>query len=89
MSEIMRPMSIGHLMHWIMSEYEQKKSIFGIEKIVKHENGQALPIYEEKIEFSVWSGSRPEQPAGTEYRSSLCGWLPFLRVKDRSGDGWR
>ena len=48
MSEIMRPMSIGHLMHWIMSEYEQKKSIFGIEKIVKHENGQALPIYEEK-----------------------------------------
>ena len=50
MSEIMRPMSIGHLMHWIMSEYEQKKSIFGIEKIVKHENGQALPIYEEKIE---------------------------------------
>ena len=44
MSEIMRPMSIGHLMHWIMSEYEQKKSIFGIEKIVKHENGQALPI---------------------------------------------
>ena len=47
MSEIMRPMSIDHLMHWIMSEYEQKKSIFGIEKIVKHENGQALPIYEE------------------------------------------
>ena len=40
MSEIMRPMSIGHLMHWIMSEYEQKKSIFGIEKIVKHENGR-------------------------------------------------
>ena len=81
MSEIMRPMSIGHLMHWIMSEYEQKKSIFGIEKIVKHENGQALRV-------PVWSGSRPEQPAGTEYRSSLCGWLPFLRVKDRSGDGW-
>ena len=60
MSEIMRPMSIGHLMHWIMSEYEQKKSIFGIEKIVKHENGQALPIYEEKIEspFGPAAGSR-------------------------------
>ncbi|MFR5733023.1 MAG: hypothetical protein ACLUD2_14775 [Clostridium sp.] len=41
MSEIMRPMSIGHLMHWIMSNTEQKKNIFGIEKIVKHENGQS------------------------------------------------
>ena len=42
MSEIMRPMTIDHLMHWIMSEYEQKKSIFGIEKLVKHENCRSL-----------------------------------------------
>ena len=86
MSEIMRPMSIGHLMHWIMSEYEQKKSIFGIEKIVKHENGQALPIYEEKIESPFGPAAGPNSQLAQN--SSLCGWLPFLRVKDRSGDGW-
>ena len=69
MSEIMRPMSIGHLMHWIMSEYEQKKSIFGIEKIVKHENGQALPIYEEKIESPFGPAAGPNSQLCLLYTS--------------------
>ena len=50
MSDIMRPMSIGHLMNWALSEYKKKGSIFGIDKLVHYTSGQALPIYEEKIE---------------------------------------
>ena len=34
MSDIMRPMSIGHLMNWALSEYKKKGSIFGIDKLV-------------------------------------------------------
>ena len=49
MSDIMRPMSIGHLMNWALSEYKKKGSIFGIDKLVHYTSGQALPIYEEKI----------------------------------------
>ena len=59
MSEIIRPKTNNPLMHWIMSEYEQKKSIFGIEKLVKHENGQALPIFEEKIESPFGPAAGP------------------------------
>ena len=29
MSDIMRPMSFGHLMNWILEEYQKSGSIFG------------------------------------------------------------
>ncbi len=81
MSEIMRPMSIGHLMHWIMSEYEQKKSIFGIEKIVKHENGQALPIYEEKIESPFGPAAGPNSQLAQNIVAAYVAGSRFFELK--------
>ena len=81
MSEIMRPMSIGHLMHWIMSEYEQKKSIFGIEKIVKHENGQALPIYEEKIESPFGPAAGPNSQLAQNIVAAYVSGSRFFELK--------
>ena len=81
MSEIMRPMSIGHLMHWIMSEYEQKKSIFGIEKIVKHENGQALPIYEEKIESPFGPAAGPNSQLAQNIIAAYVAGSRFFELK--------
>ena len=81
MSEIMRPMSIGHLMHWIMSEYEQKKSIFGIEKIVKHENGQALPIYEEKIESPFGPAAGPNSQLAQNIVAAYAAGSRFFELK--------
>ena len=81
MSEIMRPMSIGHLMHWIMSEYEQKKSIFGIEKIVKHENGQALPIYEEKIESPFGPAAVPNSQLAQNIVAAYVAGSRFFELK--------
>ena len=59
MSDIMRPMSIGHLMNWALSEYKKKGSIFGIDKLVHYTSGQALPIYEEKIESPFGTAAGP------------------------------
>lgn len=81
MSEIMRPMSIGHLMHWIMSEYEQKKSIFGIEKIVKHENGQTLPIYEEKIESPFGPAAGPNSQLAQNIVAAYVAGSRFFELK--------
>ena len=81
MSEIMRPMSIGHLMHWIMSEYEQKKSIFGIEKIVKHENGQALLIYEEKIESPFGPAAGPNSQLAQNIVAAYVAGSRFFELK--------
>lgn len=81
MSEIMRPMSIDHLMHWITSEYEQKKSIFGIEKIVKHENGQALPIYEEKIESPFGPAAGPNSQLAQNIVAAYAAGSRFFELK--------
>ena len=50
MSDIMRPMPYKQLLGWVLDEYEKSGSIFGVSKLVKHTNGQALPIFDEKIE---------------------------------------
>ncbi len=81
MSEIMRPMSMDHLMHWIMSEYEQKQSIFGIEKIVRHENGQALPIYEEKIESPFGPAAGPNSQLAQNIVAAYAAGSRFFELK--------
>ncbi len=81
MSEIMRPMSMDHLMHWIMSEYEQKQSIFGIEKIVRHENGQALPIYEERIESPFGPAAGPNSQLAQNIVAAYAAGSRFFELK--------
>ena len=49
MSDIMRPMSIGHLMNWALSEYKKKGSIFGIDKLVHYTSGQALLFMRKRL----------------------------------------
>ena len=59
MSDIMRPMSFGHLMNWILAEYKKTGAIFGVSNPVKHDNGQALPIFDEKIEAPFGPAAGP------------------------------
>ena len=59
MSDIMRPMAFGHLMNWILEEYRRAGSVFGVADPVKHTNGQALPIFEEKIEAPFGPAAGP------------------------------
>ena len=50
MSDIMRPMPFGQLMDWVLEEHRQSGSVFGVSKLVRRDNGRALPIFKEKIE---------------------------------------
>lgn len=81
MSDLMRPMPIGQLMTWIMTEYQQKGSIFGVEKIVKHENGQALPIFEEKIEAPFGPAAGPNSQLAQNIVASYVAGSRFFEVK--------
>lgn len=72
---------MDHLMHWIMSEYEQKQSIFGIEKIVRHENGQALPIYEEKIESPFGPAAGPNSQLAQNIVAAYVAGSRFFELK--------
>ena len=46
MSDIMRPIPFAQLMTWVLEEYRKEGSVFGVSKLVRHTNGQALPIFE-------------------------------------------
>ena len=60
MSDIMRPMSFGHLMDWILSEHQASGSVFGISKLVRHtDGGKTLPIFREKIESPYGHAAGP------------------------------
>ncbi len=81
MSDLMRPMSIGHLMNWVLTEYREKGSIFGIEKIVRHTNGQALPIYEEKIESPFGPAAGPNTQLAQNIIASYVAGSRFFELK--------
>ena len=59
MSDIMRPIPFAGLMNWILTEYKESGSIFGVSKLVRHENGKALPMFKEKIESPFGPAAGP------------------------------
>ena len=81
MSDIMRPMSFGHLMNWILTEYEKSGSIFGVSKLVRHENGQALPIYEEKIEAPFGPAAGPNTQLAQNIVAAYAAGARFFELK--------
>lgn len=81
MSDIMRPIPFGNLMTWILEEYEKNGSILGVEKIVKHENGQALPIFEEKIESPYGPAAGPNTQLAQNIIASYAAGARFFELK--------
>ena len=81
MSDVMRQMSFGHLMDWILTEYKQSGTIFGISKLVKHENGQALPIFGEKIESPFGPAAGPNTQLAQNIIASYVAGSRFFDLK--------
>ncbi|MBQ6385673.1 MAG: putative selenate reductase subunit YgfK [Lachnospiraceae bacterium] len=81
MSDIMRPMSFGHLLNWVLTEYKKEGSVFGISKLVKHENGQALPIFNEKIESPFGPAAGPNTQLAQNIAASYAAGSRFFELK--------
>ena len=81
MSDIMRPMPFAHLMNWILSEYKSQGSIFGVSKLVKHSNGKALPIFEEKIESPYGPAAGPHTQLAQNIIAAYAAGSRFFEVK--------
>ena len=81
MSDIMRPMPFGQLLKWMLEEYSQTGRIFGEDKIVKCTQGQALPIFREKIETPFGPAAGPNsQLTQNIVASYVCG-ARFFELK--------
>ena len=81
MSDIMRPMPYEHLLNWVIDEYEKSGSIFGISKLVKHDNGQALPIFDEKIESPFGPAAGPNTQLAQNIIASYVAGSRFFELK--------
>ncbi len=81
MSDIMRPMPFGHLMDWILSEHERSGSVFGVSKLVRHENGQALPLYREMIEAPYGPAAGPNTQLAQNIIAAYAAGSRFFELK--------
>ena len=81
MSDVMRPMPMAHLMNWILDEYKKTGRIFGIKDMPKHENGQALPIFKEKIESPFGPAAGPNTQLAQNIIASYAAGARFFELK--------
>ena len=81
MSDVMRPMSFGHLMNWALEEYAKNGSIFGVFNPVKHSDGQALPIFEEKIEAPFGPAAGPNTQLAQNIIAAYAAGARFFELK--------
>lgn len=81
MSDIMRPMSFEHLLHWVLEEYRKDGSVFGVSRLVRHTNGQALPIYDEKIESPYGPAAGPNTQLAQNIIASYAAGSRFFELK--------
>jgi len=77
----MRPMPYKHLLDWVLKEYAKSKSIFGVSKFVKHDNGQALPIFDEKIESPYGPAAGPNTQLAQNIIASYVAGSRFFELK--------
>ena len=81
MSDIMRPMSFGHLMNWVLSEHSAQGTIFGVSKIVEHRDGTSRPIFQEKIESPFGPAAGPHTQLAQNLIAAYAGGSRFFEVK--------
>ena len=81
MSDIMRPIPFGRLMDWILTEYRAHGSVFGVTKLVRHTNGQALPIFTEKIESPYGPAAGPHTQLAQNLVAAYAAGSRFFELK--------
>ncbi len=77
----MRLIPFDQLMNWIFEEYKSQKSIFGVSKIVKHDDGQALPIFTEKIESPFGPAAGPNTQLAQNIIAAYVAGSRFFELK--------
>ena len=81
MSDIMRPMTFDHLMNWALEEYAKQGSIFGVADPVKHTDGQALPVFDEKIEAPFGPAAGPNTQLAQNIIAAYAAGARFFELK--------
>ena len=81
MSDIMRPIPFHQLMNWALTEYREHGSLFGVSKLVRHQDGQALPIFDEKIESPYGPAAGPHTQLAQNIVAAYAAGCRFFELK--------
>jgi len=81
MSDIMRPMSFKQLMEWILKEYSEQGSIFGIRHFVKHDKNITFPIFNEALESPFGPAAGPNTQLAQNIVASYVAGSRFFELK--------
>ena len=78
MSDIMRPIPFAELMDWVLTEYAQQGTIFGVGDIYKHTAGKTLPIFTEQIETPFGPAAGPHTQLAQNLIAAYAGGSRFF-----------
>ncbi len=83
MSDIMRPMSFAHLMNWVLSEYRDHGSVFGVpaEKMPKYPSGPALSLFSERLEAPYGPAAGPHTQLAQNLIAAYVSGCRFFELK--------
>lgn len=81
MSDRMQPIPFGQLMTWILDEHKKENSIFGVDRLVRHQNGQALPIFAEKLEAPYGPAAGPNTQLAQNIIAAYAAGARFFELK--------
>ena len=81
MSEKMYPIPFKSLMNWVLKEYEQEGTVFGIHKFYRADPAKTLPIFGEKIETPFGPAAGPNSQLAQNIIASYVAGARFFEVK--------
>ena len=80
MSDVMRPISFGRLMEWVLAEHAKLGSVFGIRKALHHDGG-VEPIFGETIEVPFGPAAGPATQLAQNIVASYVAGARFFELK--------
>lgn len=77
----MTQIPFAELMQWVLAEYKNQKTIFGVTDIYRHENNKTLPIFTEQIETPFGPAAGPHTQLAQNLIAAYVGGSRFFEVK--------
>ncbi|WP_429949258.1 putative selenate reductase subunit YgfK [Enterococcus sp. AZ101] len=81
MSDIMHPISIDGLLNWILNEYKNESTIFGVRKFYKADPSKTLSLFGEKMETPCGPAAGPHTQLAQNIIASYLTGSRFFEVK--------
>ena len=81
MSEKMYPIPFDRLMNWVLSEYRQQGTVFGVHHLYKADPARTLPVFGERIETPFGPAAGPNSQLAQNIIAAYAAGARFFEVK--------